>query len=88
MKLQGLVLNEKQINESELNVQINCAITKRELRIKRANQRLKIKQKKYQRQIIKESKNELFSLTEIVSLKKPVLTDEDFLIDILNEPPI
>jgi hypothetical protein len=56
---------------------------KRELRIKRAQQRLKLKQKKDQRQIVKESKSGLFCKTEVIPLTK-VLPEEDIDIDILS----
>lgn len=56
---------------------------KRELRIKRAQQRLKLKQKKDQRQITKESKSGLFSKTEVIPLSQ-ILPEEDIEVDILS----
>ena len=56
---------------------------KRELRLKRAQQRLKLKQKKDHRQTVKESKSGLFNKTEVVPLSQ-VLPEEDIDIDVLS----
>jgi len=58
-------------------------LAKREQRIKRAQQRFKLKCKKEQRQIIKETKSGLFAKTEVVPLSQ-VLPEEDIEVDILS----
>ncbi|CAF0760906.1 unnamed protein product [Brachionus calyciflorus] len=78
IKIYGISFNEKPIVESP-----DCPLAKRELRIKRAQQRLKLKQKKDQRQVLKENKSGLFCKTEVVPLRS-VLPEEDIDIDILS----
>ncbi|CAM6000208.1 unnamed protein product [Sphagnum balticum] len=58
-------------------------IKERELRIKRAHQRFKLRQKKEQRQLSKATKSGLFSHTETVKLSR-VLPEQEFDVDILS----
>jgi hypothetical protein len=87
IKIHGPLLNEKHIsdNSSDCSSANSCPLAKRELRIKRAQQRLKLKQQKDKRQIVKESKCGLFSNTEVIKiLKTKVLPEDDIDIDILS----
>jgi hypothetical protein len=51
--------------------------------MKRVQQKLKLKQKKEQRQILKENKSGLFCNTEVVPLSK-ILPEEEIEVDILS----
>lgn len=60
------------------------SLKKRELRLRRAQQRiLKHTQRKESRQILKESKSGLFIKTEVIPLST-VLPEEDIEVDILG----
>lgn len=88
IKAYGFFSNEKQLNDNSSDCSANSCpqsyhLAKRELRIKRAQQRLKLKIKKEHRQIIKESKSGLFAKTEVIPLSK-VLPEEDIEVDILS----
>ncbi|RNA20212.1 hypothetical protein BpHYR1_019538 [Brachionus plicatilis] len=78
IKVYGISLTEKSVVESP-----DCPLAKRELRIKRAQQRLKLKQKKELRQVLKENKSGLFCKTQVIPLRS-VLPEEDTDIDILG----
>lgn len=67
----------------QIIIKIYISFSKRELRIKRAQQRLKLKIKKEHRQIQKETKSGLFAKTEVIPLSK-VLPEEDIEVDILS----
>ena len=62
---------------------LNTTDRQRELRMRRVQQRLKLKQKKEQRQIVKETKSGLFCNTVIMPLSS-ALPEEDTDIDILS----
>jgi len=88
IKAYGLFANEHQFNDNFSDCSANSCpqsyhLAKRELRLKRAQQRLKLKIKKEHRQIIKESKSGLFTNTEVIPLSQ-VLPEEDIEVDILS----
>lgn len=89
IKFHGLNLNEKQNGDNFSECSANSCpqgykLAKRELRLRRAQQRLiKHTQRKETRQILKESKSGLFTKTEVIPLSQ-VLPEEDIEVDILS----